>query len=362
VTLTAIIPGTALVSSLNPSNVGDNVTFTATVTGVTPTGSVTFVADSVTTLCNAVPLSGGGSTPTAQCGTTALTAGTHSIVASYSGDGSNAPSNSTALSQVVNTAPPPPPALVNAGFETPALGSGFQYNPSGAGIGWTFSASSGIQHNGSAWGAAAAPEGVQTAFVQSTGTISQALSLNAGNYTLAFKAAQRNCCLTPNTQPVQVSLDGAPLGSPVTPASTSFGSFSIPLTVASSGTHTIAFAGTAANSNSTFIDAVSLAALVPGTTLASSLNPAKRSQSVTFTATVTGTNPTGTVGFTSNGSAITGCTAVAFSAGSGNIRTAKCVTTFAVAGGYNIVANYSGDGGNAPTSSTTLVETIKAKK
>jgi len=361
VTLTSITPGTALVSSPNPSNVGGNVTFTATVTGVGPTGSVTFVADSVTTLCSAVALSGGGNTPTAQCNTSSLTAGTHSIVASYSGDGSNAPSNSSALSQVVNTVVPPP-ALVNGSFETPVLGSSFQYNPSGAGVGWTFSPSSGIQGNGSAWGAAAAPSGTQTAFIQDTSTISQALTLNAGNYTLAFKAAQRPCCLTPNTQPIKVTIDGVQIGSLVTPASTNFSSFSISFSVASSGTHTIGFAGTSANTNATFLDAVTLTAIVPGTTLASSLNPAKRSQTVTFTATVSGTNPTGTVGFTSNGSAISGCSAASLSGGSGNIRTAQCVTSFAVAATYNIVANYSGDGGNAPSASAVLVETINSRR
>jgi hypothetical protein len=82
---------------------------------------------------------------------------------------------------------------------------------------------------------------------------------------------------------------------------------------------------------------------------------------VTFTATVSGTNPTGTVSFTSNGSAISGCTAVAFSAGSGNVRTAQCTTIFTVAGSDTIVANYSGDGGNAATSSAPLTETIKSR-
>jgi hypothetical protein len=38
------------------------------------------------------------------------------------------------------------------------------------------------------------------------------------------------------------------------------------------------------------------------------------------------------------------------------------VTSFSVSGSYNIVANYSGDGSNAPTSSAPLVETIKAKQ
>jgi hypothetical protein len=55
----------------------------------------------------------------------------------------------------------------------------------------------------------------------------------------------------------------------------------------------------------------------PGTTLVSALNPAKVNQSVNFTATVTSTNPTGSVAFTRNGSSIADCTAVAL-AGSGN--------------------------------------------
>jgi hypothetical protein len=350
---------TAVASSGNPSIVGVSVTFTATVSGSAPTGNVNFTADG-SALCTAVALSGGGNNPTAQCSTSGLTLGTHSIVASYGGDSGNTTSTSTTLSQVVN--PVPGSTLINPSFEVPALGSSFLYDPSGAGVGWTFSPSSGIQGNGSAWGAAAAPSGTQTAFIQNTSTISQALSLNAGNYTLAFKAAQRPCCLTPNTQPIKVTIDGVQIGGLITPASTNFSSFSLSFSVASSGTHTLGFAGTIANTNATFIDAVTLTAVVPGTTLASSLNPAKRTQSVTFTATVSGTNPTGTVGFTSNGSTISGCSAASLSGGSGNIRTAQCVTTFAVAATYNIVAHYSGDGSNAPSSSAALVETVSAAK
>ncbi len=48
---------TTLVSSANPSTVGANVTFTATVTGSAPTGSVGFTADGTTlTGCGAVAL------------------------------------------------------------------------------------------------------------------------------------------------------------------------------------------------------------------------------------------------------------------------------------------------------------------
>ena len=61
------------------------------------------------------------------------------------------------------------------------------------------------------------------------------------------------------------------------------------------------------------------------TTLVSSLNPSTLGGSVTFTASVTGTSPTGTVAFANGGVPIAGCTAAAL-AGSGNTRTAACAT------------------------------------
>ena len=155
-------------------------------------------------------------------------------MATYAGDAANSGSASTPLSQVVNSVPPPA-SLVNASFEIPALGSGYQYGPSAPGIGWTFSGSSGIQGNNSAWGAAPAPDGTQTAFIQNTGAISQTLSLTAGSYTLSFKVAQRSCCVSPYLQPIKVSVDGIQIGSLVSPASTSFSSFGIPFSVSTSG-------------------------------------------------------------------------------------------------------------------------------
>ena len=89
---------TAVTSSLNPSNVGQAVTFTATVTGLpgSPplTGSVTFT-DGATTL-GTVTLSGGQATLT----TSTLPFGTHTITASYSGDASHTPSSAN-LTQTV---------------------------------------------------------------------------------------------------------------------------------------------------------------------------------------------------------------------------------------------------------------------
>jgi hypothetical protein len=95
------------------------------------------------------------------------------------------------------------------------------------------------------------------------------------------------------------------------------------------------------------------------TTLASSGTPAVAGTTVTFTATVTGTNPTGSVGFTDSGNPIAGCTAVALG-GAGNSRTAGCSTSNLAVGTHSIVANYSGDAGNNASSSAPLSQVITA--
>ena len=96
---------TSVVSSANPSTVGGSVTFTATVTGVNPAGNVAF-KDGANNIsgCSGVALTGAGNSRTAQCATSALTQGTHSITAVYAGDAGNQTSTSGVLSQVVNAA------------------------------------------------------------------------------------------------------------------------------------------------------------------------------------------------------------------------------------------------------------------
>ncbi len=91
-------------SSVNPSSLGMPVAFTATVAGTAPTGSVNFT-DGASSIagCSAVALAGSGNSRMAQCTTSSLTAGAHSIVAAYGGDSANGGSNSTTLSQGVNT-------------------------------------------------------------------------------------------------------------------------------------------------------------------------------------------------------------------------------------------------------------------
>jgi hypothetical protein len=94
------------------------------------------------------------------------------------------------------------------------------------------------------------------------------------------------------------------------------------------------------------------------TTLSSSLNPSTVGASVTFTASVTGTAPTGTVAFRDGGSTITGCGAMALPAGAANSKIATCSTSSMSAGTHSIVATYSGDAANNSSTSATLSQGV----
>lgn len=115
----------ALTSSVNPSSPGQAVTFTATVSGVSPAGNVTFRDGSVTLAV--VPLSGAG---VATFNTSVLSTGTHNITASYEGDNNNFASTSPAVQQVVGS-----PQLI--GTTTTVASS---VNPSAPGQPVTFTA------------------------------------------------------------------------------------------------------------------------------------------------------------------------------------------------------------------------------
>jgi hypothetical protein len=166
--------------------------------------------------------------------------------------------------------PTSPGALVNGSFEVPALGNGYQYGPSASGIGWSFGNGTGIQGNGSAWHAAAAPGGTQTAFIQGAGAITQSVSLTPGNYTLTFQVARRAYAAPAGgVQPLRVTVDGAQIGANVVPSGTSFAVVSIPFSIAASGAHVIGFSGTdASGDKTTFVDAVSVTTGAPPSTLA----------------------------------------------------------------------------------------------
>jgi streptogramin lyase len=97
---------TVLASVPNPSTVGQQVTFTATVfpTGVgTPTGTVTFSIDGVAQAPVSLSLVNGQQR--AILATSSLSLGSHSVMAVYNGSGGIQPSASNTVVQQVNVAP-----------------------------------------------------------------------------------------------------------------------------------------------------------------------------------------------------------------------------------------------------------------
>ena len=118
---------TAVSSSATPSSYGQAVSFTATVSGSSPTGTVQFTVDG-SAFGSPVTLSGGSATSGS---TSSLSVGAHTVMASYSGDSNNLGSTGTlAGGQVVNqasqtitfTTPAPASAEYNSSFTVAATG------------------------------------------------------------------------------------------------------------------------------------------------------------------------------------------------------------------------------------------------
>jgi len=120
---------TILSSSLNPSMLGQSVTFFAAVNGTNITGTVDF-GEGATILCSGVVLAGTGSAKLASCTTSSLTVGLHTISAAYRGDANNSPSSATLVQEVDG---PTPTATTTALSSSP--------NPSSLGQNVTLAAS-----------------------------------------------------------------------------------------------------------------------------------------------------------------------------------------------------------------------------
>ena len=183
-----------------------------------------------------------------------LTAGAHTIT--FQGVDS-AGGDHTAFVDAVNLAPVAPP-VADAGFESPALGNGFRYDP--AGTAWTFTGGAGISGNGSGFTAVNpnAPQGTQVGFLQVNGSFSQTIAgWTAGTYQISFQAAQR----ANNHQNFNVLVDGNVVGT-FTPTGSSYASYSTSTFTVIGGTHTITFRGvdSVGGDNTAFVDAATITA------------------------------------------------------------------------------------------------------
>jgi hypothetical protein len=289
---------TALVSSLNPSPVGQAITFTATVSssaGAPPNGEIVTFYNGTAVLGTA-PLSGG----TASLTTSSLPVGTFTITASYAGDANFAASTSPGLRQVVNS--------TSKSATSTAISSSL--NPSVYGQPITFTATltsiGGIPTNGETvtfynglyvLGTAPMTKGIASL------TIS---SLQSGIFTISA-AYLGDANFTGSTSPVLQQVVDSKGQSPTT------------------------------------------------TALTSSLNPSIYGQKVTWTATVKtsgSTTPTGKVNF--NWSSYSLGTATLNSSG-----VATLTLSGLSADAYPLFAEYTGDTNNGPSASPILNQVIK---
>ena len=156
-----------------------------------------------------------------------------------------------------------PNFILNFSFETPGTSS-FQYAPPGAS--WNFTAQSGANGSGItannslfSTGNPNAPQGVQSAFLQGLGSISQTLSgfIPGLKYSLTFAAAQR-ATFQHGGQTWSLKMDGTTIGNFSTALSaTNYTDFTTNF-IASATTHTLAFVGTdlLGGDNTVFLDNV----------------------------------------------------------------------------------------------------------
>jgi hypothetical protein len=294
-TVTQAGTSTALTSSLNPSAVGQAVTFTATVTPAsgsgTPTGSVTFMDG--TTAIGTGTLNASGQ---ASFTTSSLSAGSHSITAVYGGDSNFTGSTSPVLTQVVG----------KTGTSTALTSS---LNPSAVGQAVTF-----------------------------TATVTPASGSGTPTGTVTFKDGTTTLGTVPLSGTTAV----------LATSSLAVGSHSITATYSGDAT----FAPSTSPVLTQVVKEVSATATT--TTLASSVNPSTFGQSVTFTATVVANNgsgtPTGTVTF------MEGPTTLGTGTLSGGQAT--FTTSSLVAGNHTVTAIYGGDANSASSTSPALTQVV----
>jgi hypothetical protein len=366
------------VSSLNPSIAGQAVTFTATVTGSSPTGTVEFLSGA-TSLAAPVALASGVAAFT----TSILPVGTDSITAVYSGDSSNATSTSSALNETVSLAPTITAVVSSAGhasFGQPVTFTAVVSGDSPTGNVQFFDGATSLATPVALIGNVATF--TTSTLVVGTHSITAAYkgdALNSPSTSPALSEFISNNAPTATTlvasvDPIIVGqsvtftatvtgtsptgaiqfMDGiASLGSPVALTS---GTTSLTTSALTIGTHSITavYPGDAANAASTSAvvnEVVSRNATA--TTVTSTANPANVGQFLTLSAAVTGGNPTGPVQFMDGTTTLR--KPVALAGGQASITLA-----FITAGMHSITVVYNGDGNNTASTSAALNQKVLA--
>jgi MYXO-CTERM domain-containing protein len=385
---TYVIPGSSVsvASGTNPSVYGQNVTFTATVSGGAAGDTVTF-KDGAATLGTSLLTAGGTAAFSTSSLASPLTVGTHSITATWK------TLTSTALSQVVNKANTTTTvsssanpsvvtqnvtftatvAAVSPGAGTPTGSVAFTIDGNSAGSG-TLNASGQASVS-----TATLTQGTHTVVATYAGDTNFNTSTNGpGGLTQTVNLDGTTVTMSSNENPstygdnvtftatlVSVGAAGVPTGSVnFYDGTTLLGAGTInaagvatySTAALTAGPHTIKgdYLGDGAHKagSGTVNQVVNQAASTAAIT--SAPNPSVFGQSVTFTATVTSTagTPTGTVSFSDNG-VILGTATLAGG-------TATFATTALPVGGHSVTVTYSGD--TNFTSSTSPVDSQVVNK
>lgn len=366
---------TALNASPASTAYGATTTLTATVTGNSPTGTVTF-KDNGSTIGSA---SISGATATLLVST--LSVGLHNnLTAVYAGNSNNATSTSTAATHTVTKASSSTllgnnPSSTTVGASTTLTATVSGVSPTG-----TVSFFDGASQIGSA---VALSGGTASTSVSNLGVGGHALTAvysgDANHFTSTSLVATQtvNAALSGSTLSSSVNptalgaattllatvsgvnptgfvvfLDGAsPLGAPVSLVS---GQASIAVSSLSLGSHalSVAYSGDSNNISSDSAVLTHVVKTVSSTSLASGTNPSVAGSSITLSASVSGAAPTGTVGFYDGASLIGSATL------SGGIATLN-VSSLA-SGMHNLSTVYNADANNLGSSSAVLVQNVKA--
>jgi subtilisin family serine protease len=187
-----------------------------------------------------------------------LSAGSHTIV--FAGINS-AGGDNTSLIDAVSLQHLAVPVPLDGGFANPSLASGTSVSRPTTSP-WTFLQTAGVSANGSGFtvGNPSAPEGTQVAFIQKTGSLSQAIDFGpGGRFAVDFYAAQRGNWQTGGYHNFDVLVDGV-LISTIRATDTTYRRYRSDFFTVSAGSHTILFLGrnTAGGDNTSLIDDVKL--------------------------------------------------------------------------------------------------------
>jgi len=373
-------PWVTLTASSNPATLGQIVTLIATVYPSSATGTIAF-KDSTNTL-STVPMAGGSAT----FAISTLTLGSHSLTASYSGDGANSPSTSPVLTEVVvqgatatttSLTPSPNPAnvgqavtLVAAVVPSSATGT-VTFKDSTTMLG-TVAISSGSaslilpaltvgNHS------LTASYSGDTADSPSTSLVAVEV-INQGNPGVTLTATPnpaplgQTVTLTATVSPASATgtvtffniVSASSVGGTVTVIN---GTATVTTTTLKQGTQLLqaSYSGDTNNaaSQSNFVTEVinpATTATTTTTTLSVSQATSTPGQAVTLTATVAPSAAAGSVTFT-DGSTILG--AAALSGGTATISTSSLAT-----GSHTLTASYPGNASFAASTSNSVTETV----